>query len=401
MSTSLPDDLYNDILTKSQQLFKQQVQWRRHLHQHPELSNQEFKTTRYIKDYLKKISVPVKKLSMPTGVLAEIKGSGPGNTAAMRTDIDALPILEQSGVPFSSKNSGCMHACGHDVHMAVVLGATTILKQIRHQFPGSVRVLFQPAEEMPPGGARPMIENGAMDDVSMIFGLHVDPNLPVGKISVRDGVTMASVTDFELIIEGVGGHAARPQDAVDPIVCASEIVMSVQKIVSREMDPIDPVAITFGKIEGGTASNIICDKVVLSGTARSLSAKNARLLPQRIKRTASHIAKAHGAKVTMDIIANYPVLANHPATNKIISRACEKLYGKHKVEVTPQVLGGEDFACYLEKAKGAMFRLGIRNKKISAVHSWHSPKFKVDEHAIQYGTAILAASVIDFLRTSR
>jgi amidohydrolase len=242
-----------------------------------------------------------------------------------------------------------------------------------------------------------MIANGALDGVSAIFGLHVDPQVAVGRIGLRDGPTMASVTDFDLIIRGVSGHAARPHLSVDAIVTAAEIIESIQKIVSRDLDPADPVVITFGQIHGGVARNVIAGEVVLHGTARTLSRKAARNVTSLIKRVATGVARARGAKVDMTLIADYPVLSNDPRVNRVLARNFEILNGRGKIEVTEPGLGGEDFACYLEKVPGAMFRLGTMNKKIKADKPWHSSRFIVDENAILIGTALLAASVIDTL----
>lgn len=390
-------DLHDQIMWRVDRTFAAQVRWRRHLHAHPELSTQEFATTRYLQVALRKLGARFLPLSIPTGVLAEISGTGKGPTVAIRSDIDALPILEKSGVPFESKNRGCMHACGHDLHMATVLGAAAILANTKEQFRGTVRFIFQPAEEMPPGGARPMIANGALKNVKMIFGLHVDPNLAVGKIGLRDGVTMASVFDFDLHILGHGGHAARPHTATDAIVTAAEIIDSVQKVVSREIDPVSPVVVTFGKIEGGIARNVIAERVVITGTARTLSADTARQVPALIRRTAAGICKARGARFEMIEIARYPVLRNAPPVNRIFARNFEVLFGSKKIETTELVLGGEDFACYLQKVPGAMFRLGIRNQKIGADRPWHSNKFIADEQAMRFGSALLAAVAIDTL----
>lgn len=354
-----------------------------------------------MKERVKKIGLKILPIKLKTGLLVELKGKFKGPTIAIRTDIDALPIIEQTKLTFKSKNKGCMHACGHDMHMATVLGVAAILNELKDNIHGKVRFIFQPAEEMPPGGARPMIASGALKDVSTILGLHVDPHLATGKIGLRDGVAMASVTDFDLIIHGQCGHAARPHRAVDAIVTAAEVIESIQKIVSRNIDPIQPVAITFGKVAGGTARNIISDKVILTGTARALSPKAAKVLPRLIKNTAESICKARGATVEMKMIADYPVLSNHPKTNRIFAGNFELLFGKGKIVETEQTLGGEDFACYLNKTKGAMFRLGVMNKKIKADKSWHSPLFIADEKAIYYGTSLLVASAIDYLQDSR
>ncbi len=392
--------LSRQILDHARSLHADQIAWRRHLHQHPELSDEEYETTKYLQERAKKIGLKVNTLEMPTGFAADLVGASGSSKqmVAVRTDIDALPILEHTDLPFKSKYDGRMHACGHDMHMATILGTASVLSRLRKEFAGTIRFLFQPAEEMPPGGAREFIKRGALDGVSMIFGLHVDPHLPTGRISTRDGATMGSVMDFDIVVHGVGGHAARPQNAVDAIVTAAEIIESLQKVVSREMDPIAPVAITFGKIEGGTARNVICDRVELTGTARTLSAEARKKLPKAIKRTVTNVAKARGAKVDISFISDYPVVVNDAKANRIIEAAAEKVLGRDKVATTDQVLGGEDFACYLEKTRGAMFRVGIRNTGIGADKSWHSPQFIADEDALPIGTTVMVQAAIDALK---
>jgi len=385
------------IVDLCKQQFAEQVKWRRHFHRHPELSFQESETTRFIKKLCRQFGLKTLPLKSKTGHLAELKGKYKGKTIALRTDIDALPIVEKSGVKFASENPGCMHACGHDMHMATVLGAAAVLSNLKDQLHGNVRFIFQHAEEMPPGGAIEMIQNDCLKDVDMIIGLHVDPLLGSGKISLRDGPCMASVTDFDLTIHGKGGHAARPQDAVDALVVASEIVLALQTVVSRKTDPISPVAITVGKIEGGRARNVIPDEVRITATARALTVKSARDLPKQIKKTAGGICKAHGASMELDIVGDYPVLYNHPKANRLLRRNYEGLFGLKSIEETDQVLGGEDFARYLEKVPGAMFRVGVGNPKIGANKTWHSPHFKADEEGLLYGTSLLCATVLDFL----
>ncbi len=395
---SIQADLRSDILARVKKSLPRQIEWRRRFHMYPELSDEEYETTAFIKTQLAKIGIKILPVKLKTGILAEVRGDKTGTVVAVRTDIDALPIQEQTNLPFKSKIPGRMHACGHDMHMATVLGTAAVLNEMKSNLHGTVRFIFQPSEEMPPGGARPMIAAGALKDVSMIFGLHVDPRLATGKIGLRNGPTMASVTDFDLIIHGKSGHAARPHQTVDAITTAAEVVESIQKIISREIDPIQPVAITFGKISGGVARNVICDRVELTGTARALAPEAAKALPRLIKRTAESVCRARGARLEIRLIADYPVLVNHPEANAIYQRNCELLFGKNSVTDTPMGLGGEDFACYLDKVKGAMFRLGTMNKKIQADKPWHSPDFIADENGLYYGTAVLVASVIDYLK---
>ena len=399
MIESVPDK--DQILQSVRRWHDRQISWRRHLHQYPELSFHEYKTTAFLAETVKKLNLKLLPIKLKTGLLVELRGARRGPTVAIRSDIDALPVTEQTGLAFRSKVDGCMHACGHDVHMAVTLGAAAVLAGMRDRLRGNVRFLFQPGEEMPPGGARPMIENGALKSVSMIFGLHTDPQVPTGKIGLRDGVSMGTVIDFDLDIHGRGGHAASPHLAVDAIVVAAEVIDSVQKVVSREIDPNSPVAVTFGMIEGGTARNVIADHVKLRGTARALSARVARALPKLIRRTAGAVCRGRGAKLEMSTIPGYPVLKNDPVVNRILARNFEALFGKGKIVETEPFLGGEDFACYLEEVPGAMFRLGVMNKKIKADKPWHSPLFIADERAMTYGTAVLVAAVLDSLSSGR
>ncbi|MCP4692616.1 MAG: amidohydrolase, partial [Desulfobacterales bacterium] len=389
--------LKNDILSLARRIHKTQIKWRRHMHKYPEVSDQEYETTTFLRKEAKGLGLKLLPLNMATGVLAEIKGSRPGPTVAIRADIDALPVLEQTGLPFASKNKGRMHACGHDAHTAIALGTAAVLMNMRDHLQGNVRFLFQPAEEMPPGGARPMIANGALKNVATIFGVHVDPHLAVGKIGLRDGPAMASVYDFDLIIKGKGGHAARPQTAIDAITTAAEVVNSIQKIVSREIDPVTPVAITFGKIEGGAARNVVADSVTLAGTARTFAKAARKKVPALIRRTVAGVCRAHGAGFEIIEAASYPVLVNDAATNRLFARNQELLFGKKRVVEAETVLGGEDFACYLLEVPGAWMRLGVMNKKIGADQPWHSPRFIIDEEAMYYGTALLAAATIDYM----
>ncbi len=388
---------HSDIIKASRRWYKKQVVWRRHLHRYPELSWAEHETTKFLRERVKSFGLKILPLKMDTGLLAEIKGNRSGPVVAVRTDIDALPVTEQTSLRFRSKTEGRMHACGHDMHMATVLGVAAILSERRSELNGTVRFIFQPAEEHPPGGAAPMIANGAVEGVSMIFALHVDPALPVGKIGLRDGVTMAAVTDFDIVVKGVSGHAARPQEAVDAIVTACDIVQTLQTVASREIDPVAPVAVTVGRIEGGTARNVITDKVIINGTARALSEDASRQLPRIVKRIARSVAKAHGARVDINIIPGYPVFKNHPEANKVLTRCYADMFGRNKIVTTPPVLGGEDFARYLQLVPGAMFRLGCRNTKIGADKPWHSSGFIVDENCLLHGTALLCAAVHDCL----
>jgi amidohydrolase len=357
----------NYILKKAKKLLPSQIKLRREFHQNPELSFEEFQTTKRIKDYLKKHRIKTKPLQMKTGAVGIVNEKAK-QAVAIRTDIDALPITEQSSLPFRSKKKGLMHACGHDIHMAVVLGVASLLNEIKDELPGGVKFIFQPA------------------------------TVPTGKITLRDGPTMASVIDFDITVLGQGGHAAMPHRAIDAIAVASELVGSAQKIVSREINPLKPVVLTFALINGGRVRNVIADKVLLQGTARTLAPENMKKIPQLIKRTVDGICRAHGAKYEIKILSGYPVLSNHEKANRILSDAAAELFGGRIISTTPQTMGGEDFALYLKEVPGAMFRLGIRNNKIGANKHWHSSEFIADEESIYYGTALLSLAVLRFLK---
>lgn len=394
------DELSLRILTLAHKLYPAQVRLRRKLHQRPELSNEETETTSLLSRELSRLGLKLNTYGLPTGVVAELKGNHPGPTIAVRSDIDALPVLEKSGLPFSSKIPGKMHACGHDAHMATVMTTAALLAKIPDEIHGTVRFIFQPAEETPPGGARPLIAAGALENprVCAILGLHVDPRVPVGKIGLRDGPTMASVNDFDITIEGSSGHAARPHDSIDAIAITGDVISALQKIVSRRVDPLHPVVLTVGRIAGGVARNVIANKVTMQVTLRTLEAADASRLLGLIKRTVSGICRAQGAKGKIEILASYPTLANDARINEIFRRSYTRLFGPGKVVKTDQVLGGEDFACYLEVVPGAMTRLGVRNPAIGATANWHSDKFIIDERSLYYGAALLAHTVVSGLR---
>jgi amidohydrolase len=397
-----PDNgLYDRILALVKEQKRRQITWRRHLHRYPERSFQEFETTRFLGNQLRTLGLKLLPLKMKTGLLAELSGKKPGATVAIRSDIDALPLIERTGLAYRSKNPGVMHACGHDLHMATALGAAAVLARLQDSFAGRVRFIFEPGEEQPPGGARPLIAAGALKEVGMIFGLHVNPELATGRISLRDGPVMASVYAFDIIIHGKGGHAGRPHLAVDAIAAAAEVVESIQKVVSREIDPVSPAVISFGRIEGGTARNIIADRVTIAGSARALSKEVTRRLPTLIRKTTAGVCRARGARFEITERGGYPVLENHPRANRLLARNWERLYPRHRIACMEPVLGAEDFSCYLQKVPGAFIWLGIKNAQVKSGRPWHANDFKVDDRAMSFGTALLAAAAIDYLNAAR
>jgi amidohydrolase len=384
----------------SSQIFPSLVKLRRELHQYPEMAFNEYRTSERITKELKKMGLGFKKGIAKTGVVGVLNKGKQGKTVALRADMDALPVLEQTNFPYKSKNKGIMHACGHDVHMTCVIGAATILNRLRDELPGKVKFIFQPSEEVHPGGAKPMIEAGILKnpDVSGIFALHCDSAVPIGKIGVREGPTMAQAEDFDITIIGKGGHGARPHDGVDAIVVASQVIQALQTIASRKINPLEPVVISIGKMEGGYARNIICDRVILKGTARTLNKEVAKKIPAFLKDIISGITKSAGASFELNYYGGYPILINHPKATDLARLSIANLYGKKAIfEIPRPVMGGEDFAYFLQKVPGSFLRLGIRNPKKDAIYPWHHPKFTVDEDAIKIGSAVLAGIAFDFL----
>ncbi len=393
-----------DILKKNNAgITNAAIKLRRKIHQYPETGHQEFKTTTLLKKELQKLDLKIVDRYASTGLWAEFDTGRKGPVIAVRTDIDALPVTEQTGLPFASKRNGFMHACGHDVHMAVLIGTARLLSRHKDKLLGKIKFICQPAEEIPPGGARPMIEAGVLrrPDVDVILALHVDPTLPTGSIGIRDGVSMASTYDFDIKVFGKVGHAALPHETVDAITASSEIVSGLQQVISRMVDPIKPAVISFGTIRGGTVRNAIAGEVTLQGTARTLDPALTKKIPRLIKRAAVDIGRGLGARVEVTSIANYPPLKSDPRVNRFISESFRAVGYGGKVHQIPLVMGGEDFACYLEKVPGAMFRLGVGNKKIGADKPWHHPAFMVDEDAIGIGINTMAATVINLLQNWR
>jgi amidohydrolase len=396
----MEDRIAEKIKNISKEVFPSLVQLRRELHQYPELAFNEFKTSERIAKELRKLRIDVKRPIAKTGVVGVLNKGTEGKTIALRADMDALPVLEQTNFSYKSKNKGIMHACGHDVHMACLIGAAKILTRLKDELPGKVKFIFQPSEEVHPGGAKPMIGAGVLKnpDASGIFALHCDPAIPIGKIGVREGPTMAQAEDFDITIIGRGGHGARPHDGVDAIVVASQVIQALQTIVSRKINPLEPVVISIGKMEGGSARNIICDKVILKGTARTLNKEIAKKIPGFLKEIISGITKSASASFELNYYGGYPILINHPKATDLARRSIAKLFGKEAIfEIEKPVMGGEDFAYYLQKIPGSFLRLGIRNPKKDAIYPWHHPKFTVDEDAIKIGSAVLAGTAFDFL----
>jgi amidohydrolase len=387
-------------LSNSRKSFSDIVKLRRELHQCPELAFQEINTGKIIAAELENLNISVKKGVGKTGVLGLLKGSGNAGVVALRADMDALPINEESGVPFMSKNAGVMHACGHDAHMAMLIGAAKILSELRAEINGSVKFLFQPSEEKNPGGAPAMIKDGALADpeVDVIFGQHITTEFPVGKFGFRSGPLMASADEIYLTVVGKGGHGASPHKAIDPIPIAAQIVSSLQNVISRMRNPLEPSVLTIGSIHGGSATNVIPDEVKLAGTFRAVNEKWRNEGLSLIKRAAEDTARSLGGKCRVEFSRGYPVLVNREKETELAIESAEKIFGKKSVMNLNPVMSAEDFAFFLQKVPGTFWWIGAGNKKTGATASIHSSKFKIDENALMYGAAMLAFVTLEYLK---
>ena len=347
---------------------------RRHLHMYPEVSGTEVETTRYIRKTLETMGIACWDLKSKTGVVAEI-GNGDGPTLALRADIDALPIVEQTGLDYASKNEGAMHACGHDFHTASLLGAVQVLKEQEANLKGKVRFIFQPAEESN-RGARALISEGVLDGVDAIIGFHNKPELPVGTIGVKEGPLMAAVGQFKAEITGVGTHAAAPHNGNDPIVTACQVIANAQAIVARHTSPLEPVVLSVSHIEAGNTWNVIPEKVFFEGTIRTFNKEVERQMTEQFEKMIVQTADVYGQKGSIEWILTPPVVHNDVEVTKVVRRTTEKF----ATVVTPQVtLGAEDFANYMEHVPGCFVFIGT-----GCPHEWHHPAFLVDDAALPF-----------------
>jgi amidohydrolase len=363
---------------------------RRDLHQHPELAYHEVRTAGIVAERLRALGVEdVRTGIAPTGVTGLIRGRKPGpeRTVLLRADMDALPIHEQNDVDYRSQTPGVMHACGHDAHTAMLLGVARLLNERRDEFPGTVKLLFQPAEEAPPGGAKPMIEAGVLESpkVDAAFGLHIDQDNPLGTIRLREGPSMAAADRFHLVIHGKGGHGAKPHASIDPIVIGAQIVTALQTLVAREIDPTEEAVVTVGTFHAGEAFNVIPDSAELGGTVRTFNARNRDRLEQRIEELVRGIALAMGARVDFTYTRGYPATVNDPAMTALVREEAAKVVGPDGVRDSSLMMGAEDFSYFLEAVPGAYWHVGSQNPARGLVWGHHHPRFDLDEAAMAIG----------------
>jgi amidohydrolase len=382
----------------AEKAYPEMVALRRTIHANPELAFEEHETSALVAKTLKKLGVETTEGVAKTGVLGTIRGATKGKTIALRSDMDALPILEATGLPFASKNAGRMHACGHDAHTAIGLGAAMILSQLKEEFSGEVRFLFQPSEERNPGGAPFMIEAGALDGVSEIYGLHVLSQADAGTVGFCVGKMMASADELYITIRGKSGHGARPHLAIDPIVTAAQVILGLQTLVSRNLDPFAHGVITIGSIHGGFAPNIIPTEVKLIGTLRSMSKEWREFAHRRVHEIIEGIVHSAGGECDVHIDKGYPVLRNSLEETDFAEACAIKLFGEEHVFQAERLMGAEDFAYYLEKVPGTFYRLGIRNENEGITADIHNDHFTIDESALKTGAAMQAYLAIKALQ---
>lgn len=379
-------------------IYDEIVTIRRDLHKHPELGQEEFRTQKIIEAFLDKEGIKHERIA-DTGVLGIIHGNGPGKTIRLRADTDALPIQEETELPFKSIYEGKMHSCGHDAHTAILLGAAKILNDRRDSFSGSVKLFFQPAEETI-GGAKRMVEAGCMESpkVDHVIGLHVFPRLPAGTIEVKYDKMNASTDSVKIEIQGKSGHGAYPHDSIDAIVISAQVIMALQTLVSRTISPVESVVLSLGIIQGGVKGNVIADHVTIKGTLRTLDEEQRKLAKQTIEQIVISTAQALGGIGKVSFNEGYRALVNDDEIVKVIENTGRRLLGDSNVFVAKvPSLGAEDFSFFLEKATGAFYNIGCGNEAMGIVYKGHHPKFAVDEQALKIGMLMQVAATLELL----
>lgn len=384
--------MINEIKNLAKASANQIVSNRRHLHSNPELSFQEYNTAKFVAEELKKLGLSPQGMA-GTGVIALIEGKNPeSQVIALRADMDALPILEANDVPYKSKNQGVMHACGHDAHTASLLGTAHILNQLKENFEGTIKLIFQPAEEKAPGGASIMIKEGVLQNPSpqSIIGQHVAPQIPVGKIGFREGMYMASTDELFITVKGRGGHAAMPEMLIDPVLIASHIIVALQQVVSRNFSPKIPAVLSIGKVIANGATNVIPNEVTMEGTFRTMNEEWRAIAHTRMKKIAEGIAESMGGVCDFQILKGYPFLVNETELTKRLRKAASEFVGQENVIDLDLWMAGEDFAFYSQQIDACFYRLGTRNEARGIVSGVHTPTFDIDESALEIGAGLMA-----------
>lgn len=396
----MKETLRQQVIDQTTALYDKIKGYREHLHMHPELSYEEHKTMRYISEQLTRIGISHETEVAETGIVAIIRGSQHSESTpciGLRADIDALPIFEENEVSYKSKNEGVMHACGHDVHTSVLLGAAEVLYSLKEELKDPIKLIFQPGEEKNPGGASLMIKAGCLNnpEVKEMYALHVFPDMPVGKVGVKEGLYMASCDEVYIDVHGKGGHGATPHQTVDSILIGAEIVTSLQQIVSRQCDPKTPCVLNFGHFEGLGATNVVPSKVHIKGTFRTMNETWRADALERIKRQAEHIALAHGGRAEVTISKGYPFLENDIELTRSFTTKAKKWLGAENVEELPIRLTAEDFSFYAQEVPTCFYRLGVRNEAKGIIHGVHNSRFDIDPEALKVGVQMMVMACFE------
>ncbi|MEW9674596.1 M20 family metallopeptidase [Lentibacillus sp. L22] len=382
MNIKEQNNILESIYSELDQNLEEIIGWRRYMHQHPELSFQEENTAKFIEEKLIGFGLKVRTNIGGNGLIGILEGNQPGKTIALRADFDALPIEDQKDVPYKSLNPGVMHACGHDGHTAALLGTAKTLSKYRRYINGTIIFIFQPAEELPPGGAKYMIEENVLDGVDYVFAAHLASDIPLGKIGVGAGYKAAAVDKFEITIEGTGGHGARPHQSNDPIVIGSDIVNALQKIVSRRVDPLKSAVVTLGVFQAGNAFNVIPETARLEGTVRTFDEKVRTQVSEQIYSIVNGIAAGFQATAKIDYLFGYPALYNHQTETETVKKLLSETFLESSVVDLETGMGAEDFSYFLLEKPGTYFRVGSRNDDESTHFPHHHPNFDIDERAL-------------------
>ena len=376
------------------------IEKRRYFHMNPEPSFNEYNTSKVVQEELKKLEIPF-EIFAKTGIIATIKGKNPGKTVLLRADMDALEVCEKNNVSYKSQKEGLMHACGHDGHIAMLLGAAHVLNEIKNDISGEIKLLFQPAEEIAKGAKAVIEESKITDSIDAAFAIHLWQGIPVGKISLESGARMAAADLFSIKVKGKSGHGSMPHETIDAVVVASAIVMNLQHLVSRNTNPLDTLVVTVGKLTAGTRHNIIAGEALLEGTIRSFSDEVWKKVPEQIERVVKNTAAAYDAEAEIDLFRATPPLVNNQDISNILKNSAVKLYGEEVVTKYEKTPGGEDFAYFTQVVPGALAFVGIRNdeKGINSPH--HNETFDMDEEALEMGANLYAQFAIDFLNSEK
>lgn len=389
------DHLFNSL----DAIYDEMIEIRRFLHQNPELSFQEENTAKYIADYHRKLGHEVRENVGGNGVLAYLKGAKPGPTVALRADFDALPIHEETDVPFKSQNDGVMHACGHDGHTATLLGLAKALNGMQSEIEGTVLFLHQHAEELPPGGAIAMIEDGCLEGVDVIFGTHLQAQMPLGEIGYRSGPLQAAPDRFDIKIIGKGGHGANPHETKDSIVISGQLIGNLQQIVSRRVDPLESAVVSVCNFEAKNPYNVIADTASMTGTVRTFKEDIRNFIETEIERIVKGTCYAAGADYEYTYMRGYPTTVNHKEETEFVAGLAGDVPGVEAVKETEPIMGGEDFSYYLQNVKGTFFFTGAKNPEWAESFPHHHPKFDIDERALLIASKVLGSAALNYMKS--